>query len=444
MMAVSYWKVAMKQLKKSFLALLLLPIVLSLLGGEGCRQIEPLAQQGNGAGDPAAAPITGNPGSPVSSDSAHKDRFDADSDDSITSYDVEGSDSDLLAAIPSRKRPKNFIFFIGDGMGINHVNAASLYAYGVPGDLVFQAFDVQGMMMTHSADSDVTDSAASATAMASGRKVDNGVIGVAIPGDGSELPNMTDFFKACGKSVGLVTTTTITHATPAGFGAHTTSRDNTSEIASDYLVQSRPNLLFGGGGSGITSKNTSEAGYTVIKTLVGADFAAFAFEGIHLAGLFGTGFLPYEFDGLPAEIPHLWEMSEAAITVLLGDPDGFFLMVEGGRIDHAGHRNDLERLLPETLAFEKSVADAVLDDRLSDTLMLVTADHATGGLIIDANNGAGEMPDAHFTTGSHTGENVPIYVMGSGSQVFAAVLEDQGGVIDNTDIYRIITELIGW
>jgi alkaline phosphatase len=127
------------------------------------------------------------------------------------------------------------------------------------------------------------------------------------------------------------------------------------------------------------------------------------------------------------------------------DPDGFFLMIEGARIDHASHDHLREHMIFETMAFERTVAEISTDERIvEDTLFIVTADHGTGGLVIDVNNGQGEMPDVHWTTGYHTGEDVPFYAKGPGAEAFEAIIAAKDGVIDNTDIYPIITELITW
>jgi len=126
----------------------------------------------------------------------------------------------LWLARPGEAMPTNVILFIGDGMGYNQVAAAGLYAHGASGTLSFEAFPNQAQVTTHSADSAITDSAASATAMATGRKANNGVISVAYPGDGHELPTVLEHAAAAGKATGLVTTTDISHATPAAFAAH--------------------------------------------------------------------------------------------------------------------------------------------------------------------------------------------------------------------------------
>jgi len=143
----------------------------------------------------------------------------------------------ILTAEPLSATPKNIILLIGDGMGFEQVKAAGMYLNGKAGTLSFESFPNQAEVTTYSADSSVTDSAAAGTAIATGHKVNNGVISMAYPGDGSELYTLLEYFKERGKSTGLVSTTYMTHATPAVFGAHEPSRNNISEIARDYLNQ---------------------------------------------------------------------------------------------------------------------------------------------------------------------------------------------------------------
>ncbi len=324
--------------------------------------------------------------------------------------------------------PKNVIFFIGDGMGFEHVTAAGYYTGGT---LSFQTFPYQGAVTTFSADSAVTDSAAAGTALATGYKVSNGVVSTAIPGDGSELQTLVEYSQNRGKATGLVTTTTMTHATPACFGAHEPSRNNTAQIAGDYLSQTRPNVLFGGGAYGMTVPSAVAAGYTVVTTasdMLGLDTST----EMMVSGQFGSTHLPYEYDGV-GTLPHLSEMASTALDILDNDQEGFFLMVEGGRIDHAAHAHDIQRDIHETIEFANAVQVAV-DWAVgrSDTLILVTADHETGGLSVLQDNGPGAYPTVAWTTSGHTGVNVPVYAWGANAELVT-------GVLDNTDMFNIVT-----
>ena len=326
--------------------------------------------------------------------------------------------------------PTNVIFCIGDGMGFEKVKAAGMYAYGKVGTLSFEAFPYQGEVTTHSADSPMTDSAAAATAMATGSKVNNGVISTALPGDGSELYTLLEFFRDQGKSTGLVSTTFITHATPAAFGSHEPTRGNLAEIAEDYLNQTRPNVLLGGGGNGMAETAAEAADYTVVTDRDGL-FGLDTENVTRVSGQFGDTNLPYEFDGL-GDLPHLSEMSAAALEILAKNPAGFFLMIEGGRIDHAGHSNDIERNIYETLEFSRTVQVAFdWANSRTDTLIIVTADHETGGLKVLENNGKGIFPTVSWSTGGHTTTNIPVYGWGTNAACIS-------GVMDNTDFFNLV------
>ncbi len=335
----------------------------------------------------------------------------------------------LVSAGCASTAPKNIIVFIGDGMGPEQVRAAALYANGQAGTLSFEQFPYQGTATTHSANADVTDSAAAATALATGNKADNGVISMSIPGDKEELTTLLEYYQTKEKSIGLVTTVYITHATPAGFGAHEPARKNLNEIAHDYLHQTQPNVLFGGGEHGMTPDSAKAVGYTVVNNR--EEMQAVDTESLNMvSGQFG-GEIPYEYDGI-GNLPHLSEMTEIALKVLDNDPDGFFLMVEGGKIDWAGHGNDLERNIFETIEFANSVTAALqwAKDR-NDTLIIVTADHETGGLKVIESNGKGKFPKVTWSTGGHTGVPVGVYAWGAGAEKFQAN-------IDNTDIPKMI------
>jgi alkaline phosphatase len=335
----------------------------------------------------------------------------------------------LEAASPDT-RVKNIILFIGDGMGLEHIRAAGMYLNGEPGTLIFESFPYQGTVTTHSANKPVTDSAAAATAMATGKKVNNGTISMAIPGDSSELTTLLEYYSSLGKSTGLVTTTFITHATPAAFAAHEPHRLNYNEIAGDYFTQTRPTLLFGGGGFGVSPELARVNNYTVVTTreeleTLGPD------ANLKVSGQFGTGHFPYE-DSFPVNLPTLKEMTEAALAILANNNQGFFLMIEGGRIDHASHANDIENTVLETIKFHEAVSYAYEWAGLrGDTFIIVTADHETGDLKVLENNGKGNLPGIAWGTGGHTGKNVGIYAYGNRGSLIK-------NVMDNTDIYSVL------
>lgn len=338
----------------------------------------------------------------------------------------------LLAACVSAA-PKNVILFIGDGMGFEQLKAAGMYQNGKAGTLSFEKLPFKGKVTTRSANASVTDSAAAATAIATGKKVNNEVISTALPGDGSDLPTILEYYKAKGKSTGLVTTAYITHATPAAFSAHTSGRNDANEIGEDILKQTKPNVMLGGGGHGMDVQAARDAGYTVVAEMLGM-------KGIDtekasmVLGSFGDGYMPYELDGLGA-MPHLSDMTDTALRILDNDPDGFFLMVEGGRIDHAGHDKDIDRSVRETAEFSNTVKLA-LDwaKKNPGTLVIVTADHETGGLQVLSNKGKGTAPEVKWTASGHTGADVPVFAYGDGANLFNKPL-------DNTDFFKILTTM---
>lgn len=342
----------------------------------------------------------------------------------------------LIAPSPAAaEQPKNVIVLIGDGMGFDQVKAAGMYANGSAGTLSFESMPYQAEITTHSADSSVTDSAAAGTALATGYKVDNGVISTAIPtnadyGYGSEMETLLEYYQARGRSTGLASTTYVAHATPACFGAHESSRNNYSDIIGDYLSQTRPDVVMGGA-KYVSSSQATSAGYDVVSDR-SAMLAVDTEVASRLWGQYGGDHMPYEYDGL-GTLPHLSEMTDTTLDILDNDADGFFLMVEGGRIDHAGHDNDLARNVEETVEFANTT-QTVLDWAAgrTDTLVVVTADHETGGLEVLSNNGAGNLPTVSWSTTHHTGVNVPVYAWGPNAELIS-------GVMDNTDLFHVAT-----
>jgi len=316
-------------------------------------------------------------------------------------------------------------------MGYEHVKAAGIYLSGSTGGLSFEGLPHRASMSTQEICGGVTDSAASATAMATGVKVKPNVISTAIPGSGVDLKSVLEYFKEQGKSTGLVSTAFITHATPAAFGAHEHDRENYQGITADYLAGSRPDVLMGGA-KFVSGQDAVNAGYTVIYDR-GSLLALDTESASRLWGQFGQDHMPFEVDGL-GDLPHLSEMTRAALRILDNDPEGFFLMVEGGRIDHAAHMGDIARCIGETLEFANAVQEAVDWARgRVDTLILVTADHETGGLEVTGNNGPGFLPGVSWATTEHTLRRVPVYAWGAKADAVS-------GTIDNTDVFEIIME----
>ncbi len=291
-------------------------------------------------------------------------------------------------------RPHNVILFISDGCGPASFTLARTYLTDVLGGEGLAVDGVQvGAVRTRSADSRVTDSAAGATAFACGIKTNNGAL--AVDPDGKPHTTVLEAAEARGMATGLVVTSTITHATPAAFAAHVPSRGMTAEIATQEIAQGIE-VLFGGGtmdflpaeagGSRTDGRNLFDearrAGYQIVRSRAEFDAELRA----PVLGLFAPGHMAYEIDRDPAREPSLAEMMRKAIDLLKDDPDGFFLMVEGSRIDHAAHGNDAAAHLHDILAFDEAVA-AALDFARADgqTLIVSTSDHETGGLTLGRN-----------------------------------------------------------
>jgi alkaline phosphatase len=351
--------------------------------------------------------------------------------------------------------PANVILMIGDGMGEEHVRAASYFAHGREGALFMESLPRRATVATCSfytipegvdpatVEPKVTDSAAAGTAMATGRKVYNGVISVALPGDGSPLPTVLEMAAAAGKKTGLVTTAHLTDATPSAFGAHVKARSMAREIARDYLDSSRPNVLLGGPDKSksvpLTKPEGEAAGYAVVTNRAGLQ-SLVASPPERILGLFGDGGpMAYEYDHATTthkaydHIPHLSEMTRAALDILSRSEAGFFLMVEGACIDKASHKNHLERTVYETVEFDHAVRAAVeWAATRSDTLVLVTSDHETGGLKVVGGKAAGLMPDVTWSSKQHTTADVPLWGVGPGSEAIS-------GRLDNTDIFQLLT-----
>ncbi|MDX2064530.1 MAG: alkaline phosphatase [Fimbriimonadaceae bacterium] len=304
------------------------------------------------------------------------------------------------------RRAKNVIFCVVDGMAhqtFSMVDAHSRYVNGKPsywGWLVDQEFAVNGLQETRSLSSVVTDSAAASSTWGSGRRVWNGMINTFPDGtpDGVELRTLYGLLHEKGVRTGLVTTTTITHATPSGFAINCVNRDLEALIAERYL-KSGVDVLMGGGNRFFAADKRKdkmdlyakfrEAGYDVVQDRTGM----LASRARKVLGIFADGHLPYTVDRnhspeIAAKVPTLAEMTAHAINELKTNRNGFFLQIEGGRVDHAAHSSDLAGLFYDQIAFEdalKVAIDFAMAD--GDTLVIITADHACGGPSL---NGDGE------------------------------------------------------
>lgn len=328
------------------------------------------------------------------------------------------------------EQPRNIILIIGDGMGVAHVHAGLTANRG---NLFLNNFKHVGFTLTHSANSYITDSAASATALATGNKTDNGAIGVDT--QQQTVENLTEIATANGYATGIVATSSITHATPAAFVAHQLNRGQEEEIAVD-LLESDVDLFIGGGHDFLADRKDkrdlvnefTREGYTFVQDLEGIR----TFDGDKLMAVTAkraNGRLQTRGDLLPVS-------TETAIRTLNKHEDGFFLMVEGSFIDSGGHANNTIQIVEEMLDLDRAIGKA-LDFASADgqTLIVVIADHETGGMtLLDGSYETG-MVKAEYTTGGHTGVMTPVFAYGPGASLFT-------GIMDNTEIHDKIESLL--
>ncbi len=336
--------------------------------------------------------------------------------------------------------PPKVVLLVGDGMGPGQIAAASWYRYGAASGLAMQELPIRGKIST-SSPSGITDSAASATAMATGAFTWNGR--VAIDQDRIHLQTLVELAKEYGMATGLVSNTRIAHATPASFASHVQSRGQYQDIA-EQIAALRPDVLMGGGRADFEmrgdernlSNELEDNGFRVVHTASELERTTPS-DSPRLLGLFADYHLSYRVErGDDEDVPLLKDMTRAALQRLDADPQGFFLVVEGGRIDHAGHENNIDRLIAETLAFDDTVADVVQwAGGRDDVTIVVTADHETGGLNVHSGS-VGERPQISWRWGSHTNTLVDVFAHGPGTQRF------DGQVRDHRWVHSAIAGLI--
>ncbi|UAL49365.1 alkaline phosphatase [Sutcliffiella horikoshii] len=283
---------------------------------------------------------------------------------------------------------KNVIYMIPDGYNAGY---ATNYRWYKGEESSFDQH-VKGLIKTHSADTEVTDSAAAGTAMATGVKTNNGMVGVTP--DGEEVDSILDAAEASKKSTGLVATSTITHATPAVFGASVASRSDESSIAPQYF-DNGVDVILGGGRDYFLSKENGgkqpegdlieqakKNGYQYASNKEELKNA----EGDKLLGLFAADAMSPEMHRDETNEPSLAEMTNTAIDTLSKNKQGFFLMVEGSQIDWAGHAHDSAWAMTDSEAFDKAVEAALeFAEKDGNTLVVVAGDHETGGMSVGAN-----------------------------------------------------------
>jgi len=330
------------------------------------------------------------------------------------------------------KKPRNVIMMIGDGMGVAHIYAGYT-ANG--GHLFLDNFKQIGFSKTQSADNYITDSAAGGTALSTGQKTYNGAIGVNT--DTVAVKTILEMAEEKGLATGLVSTSAITHATPASYIAHQGSRGSYEDIAADFM-KTDINVFIGGGYKHFTerrdkrdlTKDLQANGYQVLRNM---DDIAKVKSG-KLAGLTADE----HNEVFPKRKMNLPLSTQTALNILDQDKKGFFIMIEGSQIDWGAHQNNTGYVVKEMLDFDQTIGKALqFAAKDGETLIIVTADHETGGFALVGGNMKTGMVKGAFTTGDHTSVMVPVFAYGPGAENFT-------GVMENTDIAKRIIKLMAF
>ncbi|MHC1705698.1 MAG: alkaline phosphatase [Tenuifilaceae bacterium] len=325
----------------------------------------------------------------------------------------------VITSVFSQKKPRNVVFIIGDGMGLAQIYAAMVTNGN---QLQMERFKNIGFSKTYSTNNFTTDSGAGGTALSCGTKTKNGMIGMSP--DSVAAESILEVAERNGLSTGMVTTCDITHATPASFISHQISRKMTQEIAADFL-KTDIDVFIGGGRKNfekrVDNRNlTNELkakNYQIAYTL---DEAKKINSG-KLAGLL--------YDAHNPPIPNRGDMlpdaALVALDILDNNKKGFFLMIEGSQIDWAAHDNNADQMVKEVLDLDKTIGK-VLDfaEKNRNTLVIVTADHETGGLTLPKGKMANKEFVAAFSTKDHSGVLVPVFAFGPGSENFTGFMEN--------------------
>jgi alkaline phosphatase len=323
------------------------------------------------------------------------------------------------------QNPKNIILLIGDGMGVTQIYAAMSVSEK---PLAIEKFKHIGFHKTYSATDYITDSGAGGTALSTGKKTKNYCI--AVDSTGKPFKTILEYAEENQLATGLVSTSSIVHATPASFIAHDTLRYNYESIALDFLDVDI-DLFIGGGKKQFADRedklnlidSLKKNQYSIIdglanlNTEIDGKFAVFTAEEHNPEYLNGRG------EMLPVS-------TEKAIEILNRNDNGFFLMVEGSQIDWGGEENDIDYVLSEMIDFDNAIAKA-LEFAINDgeTLVIVTSDHETGGLSIPDGNLKNKSIVTSFSSDYHTAVMVPVFAFGPGAEEF-------GGIYENTEVFE--------
>lgn len=350
--------------------------------------------------------------------------------DKVQAYVMENPYPVEKIVPPTGTKVKNVILMIGDGMSLMHVYSAWTANRG---KLYLENCEVTGLSKTYCANKLVTDSGAGGTAMAIGQKTNYHSVGVDV--NGNPQPSLIKLAKQKGMSAGVAVTCRLWDATPADFCCHNTDRDNEDEIIADY-VNCEADYVVGGGAKKFENrkdgrnifKELEQKGYQVARSWEEC-------KNLKSGKIFAVT------DSVDTPLPaergdRLAQSSLKGIELLNQNPNGFFMMIEGSQLDDYGHFNDLDLLMQETHDFDRTVGK-ILEWAAKDgeTLVVVTADHETGGLtLIDGDKDKGEIKCKFSTTG-HSGVMVPVYAFGPGAELFT-------GIYENTDIFHKIKSLL--
>lgn len=336
------------------------------------------------------------------------------------------------ARTSSGDAPTRIIFFLGDGVGTAYWSALKFAREGA----AIEEFPVVALVDTRSSSHKVTDSAAGATVYATGVRTYNGAIGVGP--DSLPLRTVVEVAEARGMATGLVATSTITHATPASFAAHVVSRRMEPEIARQMARQGI-DVILGGGRTYFdgTAEGASDLLPDLRRSYVYVDDAA-SLRSLDLdtvpalLGLFAEKGMPPATQGRSSTLA---EMTRAALEIVRRNPNGFFLLVEASQPDWRGHANEaFEEVVAEMLDYDDAIRVALeFQSRHPETLIVLTADHETGGLAIQQTRDGQLL--AKYTTTGHTGSMIPLFAKGPGAERF-------GGVKENYRVGQILMELV--
>lgn len=350
-----------------------------------------------------------------------------------SSYDNYNTISDNNT---SPKRPKNIILMIGDGMGLTQITAG-MYRNG--NKLNLEQFKYVGLHKPYSADDLITDSAAGATAFAAGVKTYNGAI--AVDTDTMPVKTILEEAEEYGLSTGLVSTSSIVHATPASFIAHAKRRKMYENIAADFL-DTEIDFFVGGGKKYFDQRDDERNLLEEFKLKNYSVYTYFDRDFRSVKSNPTQNFIYITANGEP--LPqrqgrnYLIPAAKMAPSFLDQHADkGFFLMIEGSQIDWGGHANDSEYIITEMIEFDKAIGEVMKFARKDgETLVIVTADHETGGYAINPGSTM-EKIEAGFTSDYHTAVMIPVFAYGPGAEYFT-------GIYENTEIYHKMRAAFGF